>query len=72
MILKSDAGLTWSASAIPGDSELHRGISLFQGEGGGGVLLTRDVPEMVDHIVQEVLDECQDRELLTIRPNPTS
>ena len=65
MILKSAAELTWSASAIPGDASCIR-KRLFQGEGGGGVLLACDVPEMVDHIVQEVLDEGQDRELLTI------
>jgi hypothetical protein len=51
MILKSGAGLTWSASAIPGESWQHFDKELFQGEGGCGVLLACDVPEMVDHIV---------------------
>jgi hypothetical protein len=51
MILKSGAGLTWSGLAIPGESELHFDEDLFQGEGGCGILLASDVPEMVDHIV---------------------
>jgi hypothetical protein len=34
-------------------------------------LLAGDVPEMVDHIVQEVLDEGQDREFRTVGPEPT-
>src|SRR4029453_4592583 len=84
MILKSGVGLTWSASAIPGESDRPRPptnrrpqpwgmpADLFQGKGGCSVLLACDVPEVVDPIVQEVLDKCQDRELLAIRPNPAS
>jgi hypothetical protein len=41
-------------------------MPLLQGEGSCGVLLASDVPEMVDHIVQEVLKKRRDRELGTI------
>ena len=62
MILKGVAEQTSNASADLADDEMP----LLQGEGSCGVLLASDVPEMVDHVVQEVLKERRDRELGTI------
>jgi hypothetical protein len=44
----------------------------LQSKGGGCVLLTRDVPQMVDYVVQEVLDEGRNGELGTVGPDATS
>ena len=45
---------------------------LFQGQGGRGILLARDVPEMVNHVVQEVLKKRHNRELCTVGADAAS